>query len=246
MLDIAAVSACADRPHNEDYLKYLKTAGADSYLFALADGLGGHGKGEVASNLCVESCCATFQRNPAASAETFFQNAFETAQANLLGQQERENAQNRMKTTLVLCTVHGTKAAWAHIGDSRLYIFRQNKLLLQTADHSVPQMLVASGEIKPSQIRHHEDRNKLLRAMGIHTETLRYQIDETDFDLQPGDAVLLCSDGFWEWIPEKKMQKYLKKCTTAQQALDAMIAYICKKGKGKNMDNYSAILILNR
>lgn len=246
MLDIAAVSACGDRTHNEDFLHFIKTADSSACLFALADGLGGHGKGEVASKLCVQSCAATFQCGPNAPAEVFFSNAFETAQAQLLAQQQKEGAQNRMKTTLVLCTVHGQKAAWAHIGDSRLYVFRGNKLLLQTADHSVPQMLVASGEIKPSQIRHHEDRNKLLRAMGIAAETLRYQIDETDFDLQPGDAILLCSDGFWEWIVEKKMEKYLKKSKTAQQALDEMVAYICKKGKNKNMDNYSAILIVNR
>lgn len=246
MLDIAALSACGDRPHNEDYLQYTKAQTTDAHLFALADGLGGHGKGEVASCLCVQSCVATFQNAPADTAETFFKTAFETAQAQLLERQTKENAKNRMKTTLVLCTVNGSKAAWAHIGDSRLYVFRSGKLLAQTPDHSVPQMLVASGEIKPSQIRHHEDRNKLLRAMGVHTETLRYQIDETDFDLQPGDAILLCSDGFWEWITERKMEKYIKKAETAQQAIDTMAAYVCKKGKGKNMDNYSAILIFYR
>ena len=245
MLDIATVSACGDRTHNEDFLQYEKSDN-DTYIFALADGLGGHGKGEVASSTCVNTCVTVFERDPVINATEFFEKAFNEAQNTLIEKQKIDNAQNKMKTTLVLCRIIKNTVSWAHIGDSRLYVFRNHKLFSQTLDHSVPQMLVASGEIKPSQIRHHEDRNKLLRALGVNTETLRYQIDDCEFELQHGDAILMCSDGFWEWITEHKMEKFLKKAESAQTVLDKMVKYIIKKGHKSNMDNYSAILILNQ
>lgn len=245
MLDIATISACGDRPHNEDFLEY-KSSDNNTYFFALADGLGGHGKGEVASSLCVNTCIAVFENNSSIEASELFEKAFSEAQNTLIEKQKKENAQNKMKTTLVLCRIINNRVSWAHIGDSRLYVFRNHKLISQTFDHSVPQMLVASGEIKLSQIRHHEDRNKLLRALGVNSETLRYQIDECEFELQHGDALLMCSDGFWEWITEHKMEKFLKKADNAQTVLDKMVKYIVKKGHKKNMDNYSAILVLNQ
>ena len=115
-----------------------------------------------------------------------------------------------MKTTVVMLCVSGNNAYWTHVGDSRLYFFRKGKLVLHTKDHSIPQMLVAAGEIKEKNIRRHPDRNKLLRVMGTDWEEPQYAVSDP-IELQEGDAFLLCSDGFWENIVEKQMQKCLKK-----------------------------------
>lgn len=239
MLDIAILTAPGDRKINEDsvgfYQKDRKT------LCVLADGLGGHGKGDFASQLCLKNACDIFHESELCGKE-LIEKIFELTQADLLRQQELDRKYSQMKSTLVVCLIENGKFSCGHIGDSRLYLFKNKKISFQTLDHSVPQMLVASGEIKASEIRHHEDRSRLLRAMGCVEERLRYEIDCVNSDLNPGDGILLCSDGFWEWIKERKMCHYISSVDSAQEILDRMEKYILKKGKGKNMDNYSALL----
>ena len=241
-IDFACFSDKGDRGHNEDYIgnKQLDK----SYLFILADGLGGHGKGEVASKLVVENSCSMFTENNLKD-ESFLNSCFDTSQELLLDEQDKTGSAGKMKTTMVILYFDDKVVKYGHIGDSRLYLIKNNKIISRTNDHSVPQMLVNAGEIKEKEIRHHEDRNRLLRAMGTEwdPESPRYQIDETELVLETGMAFLLCSDGFWEWIVEKDMEKMLKKYDTAKESLDNMIEKVKKAGNGKNMDNFSAILI---
>lgn len=241
-VDYACYSDKGDREHNEDYIgdKQLN----NSYLFILADGLGGHGKGEVASKLVVENSLSMFNENNLKD-ESFLNNCFAASQELLLDEQEKTGSVGKMKTTMVVLYFNDKVVKYGHIGDSRLYLINNNKIVSRTKDHSVPQMLVNSGEIKEKEIRHHEDRNRLLRAMGTEWESdsPKYQIDETELKPEPGMSFLLCSDGFWEWIVEKDMEKILKKYDTAQEALDNMLKKVKKAGNGKNMDNLSAILI---
>ena len=128
-------------------------AGAE-YCFALADGLGGHGKGEVASRIAVEQAVAAFAEAGKASEEVI-RTAFGNAQDAILAEQRADRTASDMKTTFVYLLVGEEEIRWAHIGDSRLYRFERGKLAERTLDHSVPQMLVAAGEIKEKQIRHH-------------------------------------------------------------------------------------------
>lgn len=241
-LDYACFSDKGDRSHNEDYLG--DAAFADNRVFILADGLGGHGKGEVASKLVVENVQSMLNENNLKD-EKFLDNCFITSQELLLDEQEKTNDSGKMKTTMVVLLLNETTAKYGHIGDSRLYRIENNKITGRTLDHSVPQMLVMSGEIKEKDIRHHEDRNRLLRAMGTDWDAAspRYQIAEESITLKPGLAFLLCSDGFWEWITEKEMEKCLKKGKTAEDALFMMLEKVRKAGKNKNMDNYTAMLI---
>lgn len=240
MLDIAAVSKNGDRDYNEDSIGYFQDK--DNCVLVLADGLGGHGHGEIASSLCVKTSIDKFKEKESKSDEEFFSDCFETAQNVLIEEQKRKNELSKMKSTLVVCYISKDKCSWGHIGDSRLYFFRKGKIISQTLDHSVPQMLVNIGDIKPSEIRHHEDRNRLLRAMGVETDKLKYEVDCVGMELQSGDTVLLCSDGFWEWITERKMCRYISSKKSAELIMEKMTDYVLKKGKGKNMDNYSAVL----
>lgn len=146
----------------------------DSYCFTVADGLGGHGNGEIAAQAAVDAICTMFVDE--GYSDSFFKKAFSAAQDAIVQQQERLQAPSRMKTTLVVLVIHKGKAVWAHVGDSRLYEFKQGKMKGRTIDHSVPQMLAISGEIEEKDIRHHLDRNRLMRVMGIRGETPRYDI----------------------------------------------------------------------
>ena len=160
----------------------------------------------------------------------------------MLSEQERLNSKREMKTTAVLLLLEDQHFRYAFIGDSRLYHFRKNKVIKRSIDHSVPQMLVLAGEIKEKNIRHHPDRNKLLRVMGTEWETPRYEV--SDFgDVKSGDAFLLCSDGFWENIVEKDMCKLLKKTKSAEEWLTLMINKVNLNAEKTNMDNNSAIAI---
>ena len=232
------LSNAGGRENNEDSVGMYQNE--QEYCFVLADGLGGHGKGEVASRLAVETCVNVFAQEGAGE-EVLSQSFDQAQQAILKGQKEDYHAQD-MKTTLVLLHVGEEEIRWGHIGDSRLYYFKNKKLAERTLGHSVPQMLVAAGQIKEKQIRNHPDRNRLLRVLGIDWDAPKYQIGEMTAR-EGSQAFLLCSDGFWELIDEKKMQHCLKKAKTPGQWLTLMEEIVKKNGQGKNMDNYSAVAV---
>ena len=178
----------------------------------------------------------------AESLDAFFDDVLDKAQEGLLAEQKRIGAQFEMKTTAVILVVADAQFRYAYIGDSRIYHFRKNKVQERSMDHSVPQMLAMAGDIKEKHIRQHPDRNRLLRVMGVEWESSRYELSEWN-DLQPGDAFLLCSDGFWEPIVEKEMCKLLKKSNDAKTWLDAMSERVQQNGAGTDMDNNSAIAV---
>lgn len=225
------------RKINEDNIGVIENN--SKKLFIVADGLGGHGHGDYASKISVDKCKEVFLSG---ENEYLLENCFIESQNKVINEQLRLNSKNDMKTTLVLLQINDKEARWGHIGDSRMYLFRKNKLFKRTLDHSVPQMLVSSNEIKEKDIRNHEDRNRLLRVIGMEWSSPKYQIGEKEI-VESGDSFLLCTDGFWELIIEKSMLKYLKISNTPQQWIDYMETEILKNGLNKEMDNYSAIAI---
>lgn len=237
MITYALLSQAGNRENNEDNVGMFQRN--MEYCFTLADGLGGHGSGEVASQTAVEKSIEVFAASEL-KLEEYLNQAFTVSQTAIIQRQSQDKSTADMKTTLVLFYVGETKLQWGHIGDSRLYYFNRDKLAARTRDHSVPQMLVSAGEIKERQIRNHPDRNRLLRVMGINWETPRHELGPVT-DLESSQSFLLCSDGFWELIDEKKMAACLKKAATVEQWLSLMEEIILKNGKNTNMDNYSAI-----
>ena len=227
------------REVNEDSARVFEKDGKKCLV--LCDGLGGHGKGEVASALVVEADGQIFNSAQKID-EDFLRSAFQLSQEALIDEQIRQDAKTDMKTTAVAMYIDGNKVQWGHVGDSRLYAFAKNKVKLRTLDHSVPQMLVFAREIKEKQIRNHPDRNRLLRVMGIEWEKPMYELAEQT-QLEKYQAFLLCSDGFWELIDEKQMCKLLKNSSTVEEWMQAMVEVIKQNGIGKNMDNYTAIAL---
>lgn len=211
-------------------------------LFVIADGLGGHGKGDVASALATNAFKETFL-NHFESLPALFPKAFLNAQSAILSEQKRSGTPFQMKTTVCALAMDDGKLMWGHIGDTRLYAFSHNKIKTRTLDHSVPQMLVFSHRIKEKEIRGHPDRNRLLRVLGVSGEMPRFELSEIH-QANEFQAFLLCSDGFWELITEKEMGKLLKKSRSSDEWLEQMQAVVEDRGRGAEMDNYSAIAII--
>ncbi len=239
MITSYAFTDVGGREVNEDSCTIIEN---DRYsCFVLCDGLGGHGKGEVASGMVVDvfkDCFNAGVNDP----EKFIPDTLTIGQNMLLSEQAAQNAPNEMKTTAtaVLIDKEEQKVYRGYVGDSRIYTFAKNKVKERTIDHSVPQMLVLAREIKEKDIRNHPDRNRLLKVMGIEWERPQYQMEEV-VDLKNCQAFLLCSDGFWELIDEKQMCKLLKKSKSVKEWIHSMAEIVKKNGEGKNMDNNTAI-----
>lgn len=243
MIDYATITEIGDKEKNEDSIRVFINQPFATYGFIVADGLGGHGNGDIASNF-VSDCIGAAIENTNTFDGTFIDDCFNTAQ-NMLMDEKYIKGITSIKTTLVLLLITDKIARWGHIGDSRLYMFRDGKIIKQTMDHSVPQMLVLSKQIKEKQVRHHPQRSMLLRAMGAEWDdgVQNFDIDERNMIIKKGDSFLICSDGFWEWIEEKTMLKIIKKKMSAYDTLREMTREVKKNGHGKDMDNFSAVFI---
>ena len=239
-VEYSTVSKKGNRSINEDSVGVCRAE--NDCVFCLADGLGGHGKGEVASQIVVNTAIAAFKGD---KDRTGLANCFVQAQDSLLKEQSKEHTVNGMMSTLVVLSICGDTALWGHVGDSRLYLFRKNRFFMRTIrtlDHSIAQQLCQIGEIKDRNIRFHEERSKITHAMGAKWKEPEYELADP-VSIAPGDVFLLCSDGFWELITEKEMIKLLKKSKSSNSWLAEMEAVVLRNGQGKNMDNYSAIAV---
>ena len=230
----STVTSRGERAVNEDSIGVLEES--ELRAFVLCDGLGGHGNGDKASRFVVNRMKADIKKHMS------LEKCIEDAQEGLMQKQRQENAVGSMKTTLTCLVITGGVARLGYVGDSRIYCFENGKFRFRTLDHSVPQMLATRGEIKEKDIRHHEDRSRLLRVMGSQWDSPRYEILD-GLRLKSKMAFLLCSDGFWELIEEKDMIRLLKQSKTPDEWIAQMAAYIEVTGRGTNMDNYSAIAV---
>lgn len=237
LISYDSLSDPGDRGVNEDYLGSLKLG--NHFYFVLCDGLGGHGNGRVASHFVVDQVLGCVQQGMPVEDSIMY------AQNSLLGKQKAEQAEDSMKTTLTCLEISESDARFLHVGDSRIYLFEHCRYRLRSQDHSVPQMLANRGSIREQDIRHHEDRSRLLRVMGTPWDYPKYQVVD-GICLHSDVSFLLCSDGFWELIDEKKMSRTLRKAKTPGDWLRSMEMIVRKNGQGTNMDNFSAIAVFVR
>ena len=208
--------------------------------WVLADGLGGHGGGEVASAIAVDTIMQRFAQHPEVSGAQV-EALIQSAQDALHEHQQAHSQLMGMRTTIVVLTMENDKAFWGHVGDSRLYVFRNRSKVVQTIDHSVPQTMVAAGELQAEEIRFHHDRNKLIYSLG-QKEYIRISHLDEPFAVQKGDVFLLCTDGFWEFVSEVEMEADLAKSNTLGDWLRYMEDRLLLRAE-ENHDNYSAIVV---
>ena len=238
--DFSSFTDKGGRPVNEAFSGNASKSGTDCFI--LCDGLGGHGMGDKASHFAVGYIKEYF--HSCRSIQEFIDTVIDSTQNALRKKQQELGLTDKMKTTCVILLICKTEGFSIHVGDSRLYRFRDNAVISRTRDHSIPQMLALTGEIKEEEIRSHPDRNKILRALGDEHEHLKFEIES--FEIRPGDSFLLCSDGFWEPVTEKEMEKTLSESRSVKKWLNSMALLARKNSKEKSMDNYTAIAVTVR
>lgn len=188
------------RSYNEDSADY-RMAGGEG-IFLLADGLGGHLGGEQAADLVVRSLLAAWEAEggellPEDCCQ-WLEESIRMANKALL--EAQANLKNSMKSTVAALVLKEGRAAWAHVGDSRIYYLTGGQIFQATRDHSVTYKKFLAGEIRREQINFDEDRSSLLRVVGDESRCLPESGEPEGGAVRPGDAFLLCSDGFWEYL----------------------------------------------
>ncbi len=230
------------RPLNEDNWGWARVAeGVD--LFVVADGMGGHDCGEVASMLAVQTVIASARaridvpvRPDLDALENIFDEACQEANNTIKGNAEARG--NDMGTTLVACMVVDDKVALcANVGDSRGYLVRGGQLHQVTRDHSLVARMVEQNRLTAEEARHHPHSNILLRTVGTERNV---DIDIFRVELEPGDRVLLCSDGLWGEVEDSDMEEILQSCEDTRVASRELI-HAAHMGGGK--DNITVILV---
>jgi PPM family protein phosphatase len=232
-----AISRIGGRELNEDSYGFLEMNQAACWV--VADGLGGHRGGELASKVAVDAVLESFRANPEVST-AFLRRHLEAAQQAVLQAQKKQPTLATMRTTIVMLLADGQRALWAHMGDSRLYCLENGRIVFCTKDHSVVQAMVAAGELPASRIRHHEDRNRLLRCLGNSEADFRPTILSGPRPLQPATAFLLCSDGFWENVTEPEIEIDFAKAEGPRDWLALMEQRLLERATDDS-DNYTAV-----
>lgn len=217
------------RQNNEDALFPDSAGEADGPVtLMVADGMGGHVAGEVASRLAV---------NAAAAVDLSPSDRVSAGNRAIREEVAREPSLEGMGTTMTLVALDpdGT-ARFAHVGDSRAYLLRSKLLSQVTQDHTVAAEYVALGRIAPEEAASHPQRHMLTRTLGL---TRFVNVDEVEVALQPGDRILLCSDGLTEMVPDSRIAEVL-----AERGVEeAAWRLIDMANAAGGIDNISVIVI---
>lgn len=239
-LEIAVLSKTGSRAVNEDSCGYW--SGPSIGVCVLADGAGGHGGGDVASKLVVQEILDWFREKTECSAEAI-RAALKCANDAVVREQPSGRRLADMRATVVVLAVDFDRAlaAWGHLGDSRLYCFRRQHIVVQTRDHSVVQSMVDAGYLQPDQLRSSPNRSKLLKAMG-DSEEFEPSVEPELFPVEADDKFLMCTDGLWECIEESELEQTLEHAASAEEWLRTLESRVIAKGQPRQ-DNYSAVAV---
>jgi serine/threonine protein phosphatase PrpC len=231
-------SRIGGRRINQDRVGYWATP--DCLLMAVADGLGGHPHGEVAAELAIGLLGAAFEREARprlAQPIEFLNQAIAAAHGTILREAARRRLVDTPRTVLVACVVQDGEASWTHVGDSRLYLVRDGRILHRTRDHTVVQQLVDSGRIREEAMVTHPERNRLLQCLGGY-ESPRPEAPSRE-RLAEHDIVLLCSDGFWNPLTQRQLLHLLS--TRELEHAIADLVHLAEIRAGRDSDNISVV-----
>ncbi len=201
----AVISLTGDRADNQDRCLWRRSG--DRWLLALADGMGGHARGELAAEAFIDTLAAAFARWPRGlAAPDFLRRAFSRAHAAVVASGQTQRPPVHPLTTGVACVVEQDRLHCAHLGDSRCYLLRRGRILVRTRDHTPVARLLAQGIITPAEARRHPLRNQVNRCLGGQGGPWPPTLTPP-CPLQPGDLILLCSDGLWNGVDERALAR---------------------------------------
>jgi PPM family protein phosphatase len=232
------VSRRGGREKNEDRMGYCYTR--DSGLFALADGMGGHPEGEVASQLALQTLAALFQRDAKpilTDPLRFLHDAVIAGHHQLLRYATEKALIDTPRTTVVACVLQGNAAYWAHCGDSRLYLVRGDKLIARTRDHSYSELQDTLAQVVP--IGEKFNRNVLFTCLGSPGKPVVDTVGP--LLLHSGDRILLCSDGLWGSVNDSVITEQLARQSIAD-AVPELVEQALRNG-GPKSDNVTLLSV---
>ena len=237
------------RSHNEDNFLVDKKL----HIFVVADGMGGHAAGEVASSLCVRQVRDAIAKNqdlinqcrdhdtPASRSQILhlLEHSVQDACSTIYNKAQKEQEKRGMGTTCTLLLVVGNRGFMAHVGDSRIYLYRQGKIHQMSDDHSLINELVKRGKLKMEEIDkspYRDYKNAVTRAVGVYESV---EVDTLDFDILPGDQFQLCSDGMHAYLNDKNMKQILARPDTKE----ATEMFIDMANRGGGHDNITVVVV---
>lgn len=236
-LQTAHLSRVGGRKRNEDAFAYWESDTAGCWV--VSDGAGGHGSGDLASSIVVETIIERFRSFPSVSSDSLAC-LLESAQTAVLEAKSDGGADMHATCVVLLIDRETEKAVWGHVGDSRLYLFRDGRLLYQTRDHSLVQNMIDAGYGTTDMIRTHPNRNLLTSAIG-NSGDLEATISDQMLALQSADTFLLCSDGWWEYVEEAEMERSLSQSDGNLAVWLEAMGGVVARDAGTSNDNYTAV-----
>src|SRR4051812_24959807 len=225
---------------NQDRIAF--TYGRDTLLLVVADGMGGHAGGEIAAQICVRLFVERFQQEAKPILKNplkFLQDSMTRAHQALGSYANQFSMLETPRTTCVACVVQAGYAYWAHVGDSRLYLFRRGRLIGETKDHSKVQYLVDQGIISAEEASRHPDRNRIFSCLGGLVDPV-IDLSKRTF-LHNSDILMLCTDGLWSVVSKEEVANWLKGAPILQAAPKLMQQ--AETRGGDEGDNLSAIVV---
>ncbi|AJO58197.1 protein-serine/threonine phosphatase PrpC [Bacillus subtilis] len=229
------------RQHNEDDAGIFK--GKDEFILAVvADGMGGHLAGDVASKMAVKAMgekwneAETIPTAPSECEKWLIEQILSVNSKIYDHAQAHEECQG-MGTTIVCALFTGKTVSVAHIGDSRCYLLQDGDFVQVTEDHSLVNELVRTGEISREDAEHHPRKNVLTKALGTDQSV---SIDTRSFDIEPGDKLLLCSDGLTNKVEGTELKDILQSDSAPQEKVNLLVD---KANQNGGEDNITAVLL---
>jgi len=225
---------------NQDRIAFAERDNA--VLMVLADGLGGHARGELASELLTQTIIQQFTsiRQPLIEQPSaFLALSILHAHKMIKAMGEAHKPPINPRTTCVVCLVQNGYAYWAHVGDSRLYLFRKGELVERTQDDTMIERMRQEGVLTEEEMLTHPDKSRLLKCVGGPKEP-SVSLGQESL-LNPGDVILLCTDGLWEALPQETIIGYLSRGDLGDAVVDLLLAAETKRGGSS--DNISAIAL---
>ena len=202
----AATDVGRVREVNQEYIYCsLKPVGKLPNLFLVADGMGGHKAGDLASRYTVESLINNIENSRSDNPITIINDAIVNANKQLLLKAAESEEYSGMGTTLVVCTIIGESMYVANVGDSRLYLY-DGKLSQITRDHSLVEEMVALGRLNRDEARRHEKKNVITRAIGGAKEVMA---DFFEAELTAGNRIIMCSDGLSNMVDDNEIEEII-------------------------------------
>ncbi|MCM1092215.1 MAG: protein phosphatase 2C domain-containing protein [Butyrivibrio sp.] len=237
-LDSFAFTTEGGRSYNEDFIAYRENG--DRAIYVVADGLGGHLNGEMASACVADSLICAWESSGNEEWGKWLNEQTALANQRLL-ELQREKRSN-MKSTLATLLIDGQQAFWGNVGDSRVYYLHNRAVADITEDHSVAYKKYKAGQITKAQLGHDEDQSCLLRVLG-NTERWEPDLYECGESIVPGDGFVLCSDGLWEYVYDEEILIDFLKSETAREWAEHLLLRAIDRIQNDN-DNMSLMTVI--